>query len=40
MNEFTWYLLFLFGWTFFHSLWIARLSKQVAALKEAVERRG
>lgn len=40
MSEFGWYLLFLFAWVFFQSLWISRLAKQVNNLQEQLEARG
>jgi hypothetical protein len=36
MEELHYYLLFLFAWVFFQSLWISKLSKSVAALAEKV----
>ncbi|MDE0915891.1 MAG: hypothetical protein OSB57_12020 [Planctomycetota bacterium] len=36
MEELHYYLLFLFAWVFFQSLWISKLSKAVAALAEKV----
>ena len=34
MEEFHYYLLFLFAWVFFQSLWLSKLSKTVAALAD------
>ncbi len=34
MDELHYYLLFLFAWVFFQSLWLTKLSKTVAALTE------
>lgn len=34
MEEFTYYLLFLFAWVFFQSMWLGKLAKQVKALEE------
>ena len=34
MEELTYYILFLFAWIFFQSLWIGKLAKQVKALEE------
>jgi hypothetical protein len=36
MEEFHYYLLFLFAWVFFQSLWLSKLSKTVAALAEKI----
>ena len=38
MEEFTYYLLFLFAWVFFQSMWLSKLAKQVAELKDEVAR--
>ena len=32
------YLLFVLAWTFFHSLWLSKISKQVAELNDRLER--
>ena len=37
MDEFGYYLLFLFAWVFFQSLWISKLGKQVAALQQKLD---
>ena len=39
MEELHYYLLFLFAWVFFQSLWISKLSKAVASLAEKVGHR-
>lgn len=40
MEELTYYILFLFAWIFFHSLWLGKLAKQVRALEERIEAQG
>lgn len=37
MSEFGYYLLFLFAWVFFQSLWLSKLGKQVAALHQELD---
>ena len=37
MTELHWYFLFLFTWVFFQSLWLTKMSKQMAALREELE---
>ena len=37
MGEFGYYLLFLFAWVFFQSLWLSRLAKQVAVLHQELD---
>lgn len=39
MEELIYYILFLFAWIFFQSLWLGKLAKQVKALEERVEAR-
>jgi hypothetical protein len=34
VDEIKWYLLFLFAWVFCQSLWLGKLAKQVAELKQ------
>ena len=34
MEEYTYYLLFLFAWVFFQSMWLGELAKRVKKLEE------
>jgi len=34
VEEYTYYLLFLFAWVFFQSMWLGKLAKQVKELEE------
>ena len=37
MDEIGYYLLFLFAWVFFQSLWLSKLGKQVAGLHQELD---
>ena len=37
MDEIGYYLLFLFAWVFFQSLWLSKLGKQVASLHQELD---
>ncbi len=36
MEEYIYYILFLFAWVFAHSLWLGKLAKQVKRLETEV----
>ncbi len=40
MEEYTYYILFLFAWVFFQSLWLGKLAKQVKALQDQLDKHG